>query len=477
MKTVLANDTGFLVRCFLLVGPSPQRPSLPSGNRPQDIRLQERIDRMIASLPFLTSYDPPGTSEGALDPLGLYQIADQLAVQLVPAVRERMQRVRFLTAMAVGALVTEGLEDDPRNRDASPYLVWEWLLVEAVTRKLRNDDGIWGVPGTLVAGRALDRHGYLDARSYLKTPRIFGFHGVYKRLATYLGVVDVHLAAGPKAEDLADAWARGLGYAGLSDAKPLIARWSRAVQRSLSESPPRTNPGWSGGSWDELALAFVPSECKAKEKRCLRGLLLTAGDRQLGALPTIWQIQADIADGDFSEERLHDRIEELVPGYQPLLDAIRSYEAFARCLQDGFDLLRAEAGRPDAQGFSVSDIAQDREFQQSVKGLHKRFEATYRALGELTGTTSSLQSLFSDRFRLFADPMDEVECALALCSHHEVIQKAKSALGKRPWFDRLGRDRIYIRHDYRISRPEIKPGRYVHDYRGWPIRRFWRDLV
>jgi hypothetical protein len=73
---------------------------------------------MAALFPFMTSYDPPGTSEGTLDPLGLYQIADQLAVQLVPAVRERMQRIRFFTAMAVGALVTEGLEDDPGQRDA-----------------------------------------------------------------------------------------------------------------------------------------------------------------------------------------------------------------------------------------------------------------------------------------------------------------------------------------------------------------------
>jgi hypothetical protein len=74
--------------------------------------------------PFLTSYDPPGTSEGTLDPLGLCQIADQLAMQLVPAVRERMQRIRFLTAMAVGALVTEGLEDDIHQRDASEFA---WL--------------------------------------------------------------------------------------------------------------------------------------------------------------------------------------------------------------------------------------------------------------------------------------------------------------------------------------------------------------
>jgi hypothetical protein len=37
---------------------------------------------MSVTLPFLTAYDPPGTSEGTLAPLGLYQIADQLAVQL-----------------------------------------------------------------------------------------------------------------------------------------------------------------------------------------------------------------------------------------------------------------------------------------------------------------------------------------------------------------------------------------------------------
>ena len=101
---------------------------------------------MPASLPFLSSYDPIGNSEGTLDPLGLYQIADQLAVQLVPAVREHIRRNRFLTAMAVGALVTEGLEDDPRLRDASPYLVWEWLVVEALIRTMPGEPSIWGVP-------------------------------------------------------------------------------------------------------------------------------------------------------------------------------------------------------------------------------------------------------------------------------------------------------------------------------------------
>src|SRR4030095_5626183 len=103
---------------------------------------------MPPAFPFLTTYDPPGTSEGTLDPLGLYQIADQLAVYFVPAVRERMQRIRFLTAMAVGALGAEGIEDDPSLRDASPYLIWEWLVVEAMLRVASADPSRWGVPGT-----------------------------------------------------------------------------------------------------------------------------------------------------------------------------------------------------------------------------------------------------------------------------------------------------------------------------------------
>ena len=77
------------------------------------------------NLPFLTVYDPPGSSEGSLDPLGLYLIADQLAMKLVPGVRERMLRVRFMTPMTVGALVTEGLTANPRHPETPPFLVWE----------------------------------------------------------------------------------------------------------------------------------------------------------------------------------------------------------------------------------------------------------------------------------------------------------------------------------------------------------------
>jgi hypothetical protein len=431
---------------------------------------------MVATFPFLTSYDPPGTSEGTLDPLGLYQIADQLAVRLVPAVRERMQRIRFLTAMAVGSLVTENLHDNPLHRDASPYLVWEWLVVEALMRSRGDDPAIWGIPGSLVARRALDQHGYLDARSYLKTPRIFGFHGVYKRLAIHLRFVDVHLGSGPNAEGLADVWARGMGLRGLSEARPLIARWSAAVKRSLSEKPPHSKPNWVNENWTELAIAFAPDMCRVQEKRYLRSLLLAESDRRLGALPTIWQLISDSKDGALPEENLHEQLEKREPAYAALLHAIRTYERFARALQDGFDLIRAEATKLDAQGFDASAIGKNSSFKQSVKDLHRRFEDAHYALGDAMITSTSLQNLFDERFRAFAEPMDPGTCGIALCSHHETVQRSKSAEGKRPWFDRLGQNRIYIRHAYRQQKRDIQPEHYLHDYRSVPIRRFYTDI-
>jgi hypothetical protein len=431
---------------------------------------------MFAAFPFLSAYDPPGVSEGTIDPLGLYQIADQLAVHLVPAVRERMQRVRFLTAMAVGALVTEGLENDPTQRDASPYLVWEWFVVQAIVRELNGERELKGVAGRHISRRAIDQHGYLDARSYLKTPRIFGFHGVYKRLAVHLGLVDVHLGPGSNAEKLADAWARGQDLAGLSAAKPLFTRWQVAVRKGLYEKPPRAKPGWNSDTWRELAQAFAPASARAKEKRVLQELLLNSNDRPLGALPELWDLQANYHEDSFDEAELHNRLEKRRPIYRPLLQAIRLYESFARALLDAFDVLKAEAARPDAQGFVVTEIALDSDFKRSVKSFDRRFERAYAAFGDLSGAGLAIQNLFADRFRAFAEPMDGIACARALCEHHVAVQRAKSANGKRPWFDRLGPDRIYVRPAYREPRREIYPDHYVHDYRGRPIGRFRADL-
>jgi hypothetical protein len=76
----------------------------------------------------------------------------------------------------------------------------------------------------------------------------------------------------------------------------------------------------------------------------------------VGALPAIWQLQDAYDEESFLEEGLHDRLEKQLPKYRPLLNAIRGYESFARSLQDAFDVLKAEAARPDDQGLSSLEL-------------------------------------------------------------------------------------------------------------------------
>ena len=428
---------------------------------------------MTLALPSLTTFDPPGSSEGTLDPLGLYQIADQLATRLVPAVRERMQRIRFLTAMAVGTLVTEGLEGDPEQPDVAPFLVWEWLVVESFIRTYGEEGGLRGVPGTQVTRSALADHGYLDYRSYLRTPRIFGFHGVYKRLAIHLGLIDVHLGPRPACERLADVWARDRDYNGLRDVQPLLGHWRDAVQRGLTARPSRTRPAWNADEWAQLATAFAPDYAGKRERKAIRQLLHADGERSLGALRAIWDLQEQFEDDEYREEPLHAQLKQALPSAEMLLEAIVAYEAFCRALHDAFDLIRSSPDQQDATGVSVTSLAAESDFADALHHLDDRYELARRRLSEVD---LRMVSLFDDRFSRFAEPLSLKDAARALCEHHETIQKRKSAEGKRAWFERLGPDRIYMRHRYREPRRAMMPNRYVHDYRGRPIRNFYSDL-
>src|SRR3546814_13988265 len=102
------------------------------------------------TLPSLTVADPPVAGEGSLDPLGTGALADRIAEQLVPDVRARMSRVRFLTAMAISSIVTDEVGEllilDGR---ATPPLAFEWLLIEGFVRKKLPLPT--GVPGTTQA--------------------------------------------------------------------------------------------------------------------------------------------------------------------------------------------------------------------------------------------------------------------------------------------------------------------------------------
>jgi hypothetical protein len=428
---------------------------------------------MTLVLPALTAFDPETSSEGTLDPLGLYLIADQLATKLVPAVRERMQRIRFLTVMAVGAVLTEELDWDADSGECEPWLVWEWLVVEALLRSPTIAPELRGVPGTLVTKRALRAHQYLDERSYLKTPRIFGFHGVYKRLAIHLGLVDVHMNPLASAEELVQAWARDQRSLAGQETNQVFHVWRTGLRRSLEANPPRTHTYWNSDQWEQLAQAMRPDGAGKHERKVLSQLLLNNDHRSLGALSNIWSLQNEIDDDSYCEERVFAELKSRVPILIPLLDAITAYEEFCRKLIDGFNLIRKHSAQADARGFKVTEIGLEPRFIDAVGDLSSAFESAYATLQALDGR---LASEFDDRFRTFAEPMESSEIAVALCEHHESIQRGKSESGKRTWFDRLGEDRIYLRQQYRESISDPMPDRFVHDYRARPIRNFYKDL-
>src|SRR3954468_5037343 len=100
--------------------------------------------------PRLSDEDKVEINEGGLDPLGLVQVSEALAVRLVPGVRERMSHPRYLTAMAVGMEVCRRFPEDTLARDNAtpPWLVFEWLVVEAFVRTADGRDP-FGLPGSL----------------------------------------------------------------------------------------------------------------------------------------------------------------------------------------------------------------------------------------------------------------------------------------------------------------------------------------
>lgn len=138
-------------------------------------------------LPFLTRFDPVESSEGSLDPLGLYSMADALGVRLAPGVRERQRNPRFLTLALVGmaALARAGVEE-VLAPGLPAWLVYEWVVVECLVGRVLRSDGsaadALGVPGRDKVLTTLKAKDALTAANYLKTPGVFGFHGIYKVL-------------------------------------------------------------------------------------------------------------------------------------------------------------------------------------------------------------------------------------------------------------------------------------------------------
>jgi hypothetical protein len=432
---------------------------------------------MALLTPLLSEADLAGSSEGALDPLGLFSIADSLAVRLVPGVRERMSRPRFLTAAAASLAVSSQFDPERVAADgvSEPWQVFEWYLVEGLVRTADEDTDLGRLPGQDKARRALRDGVPLSAKRYLKAPSVFGFHGVYRLLAQSLDI-DVAGHLGEVGMDLLDAWTREQGLkgfhgtlegAGANFRQKLVG----AVEEGLVAGAVARQGGWEG--WQFFRRHLRPGEIGRNEASVISRALLDAG---AGFRRMVFESLVS-ANGQAvwteagSERAFHTWLRERASGdLKGLLEAILTYETWARLLQDAFDdclLIMTKKQSKTAPG----DLAK-------APGVTKAWKRVPDLFAELVEKLDPYHEAarFQLSFAALADKLVALDWVQQLLGHHRFVQSRKPPNGKNPWFERFDDGSVIIRPDYLRDKGGRGDDSYVHGYRTGPLWSFALDL-
>jgi hypothetical protein len=313
--------------------------------------------------PFGSEFDPSEEAEGSIDPLGLQPGYERLADRLLPAVTVRMGHPRFVTAMAVGACICDEWDTDAVSADeiTPPWLVWEWFVVEAFVRAEDSLSGISGVPGIQKIRRALNNSRPVSATAYLKTPTVFGFTGVFRRLARGIGILTDDGSLDDGGYELVSAWAKDQGLDGVIDASGGDGcAFRERVRRAVAQGMEKGHTTYQSGEfWRDLARRFDPATPGRNEKKVLLGRILSQAGQveMIACLKEALIAQGGVGGREDEAPFLRKLTGNAPTDLQRLLTAIDAYEAFARVVTDAFEGLRycasSHGGAPvDAEDFS-----------------------------------------------------------------------------------------------------------------------------
>lgn len=435
----------------------------------------------MVAFPHLTEADPRVSAEGSIDPLGTSAIAESLAVRMVPGVRERQRHPRFLTAMAVAHLVCDRFDEDAVASDgvSAPWQVYEWHLVEGLVRTSNRSD-LSGLAGQDKVRSAMRDGVPLSAKRYLKTPTVFGFHGVYRTLARQVELECAeHLAE--LGYELASVWADeqnlpgfvGSGGGAGGDLRRMLRD---AVADGLKRGATARSAGWRGWTFfrDHLSLYDVGR----REARVITRALLdpAAGHRaellnflvgDVGA--PLWRRLSE--ERFVSERAFHSQLRaQASPEFGKLLDAIDVYERFSRLLEDAFDDCLTELSRAQRR-VDPSELA-------SLPGVERaaaRLADHYPEVRDRLDCFGQARR-FVDSFDGVAERLPAADWVQRLLEHHRRVQQSKPPNGKAPWFDRFDDGTCMIRAAYIRDAPGRSDDEYVHAYRTASLWSFANDL-
>lgn len=431
-------------------------------------------------MPYRTLADPEVQGEGSIDPLGLATMSDRLAEAILPGMRARMWRPRFLTAIAVAAVTVEPIRDVLSADGISPpWLVLEWYYAEAMaTLSGANGANLGRIPGIDKARQARRDAIPLNAKRYLKTPKVFGFHGVYKRLATHLDIVDDDLSLGENGHRLLKAWEREQGLVGFTDHERLEGDGPRlrkavreAVREALESGQTERRGGWSGSALfiDHLA----PHRLGNTEADLLWSLLVAGTGTPRGEIFDLLRAPDVLAlarEGAGERQLLHVLRPRVSPDLGLRLDAIEAYEGVCRPLQESWDRIRYLATTQRPSLLRAHDDIRDSGLLEMVSELPRAIESGRRGLAASPITTD-----FEALVRTFERAETPSDLVQALWVHHQSVQQGKPPDGKRPWFEETADGALVIRPPYRLDEA-ARQEEFVHPYRVQSVVSFIHDL-
>jgi hypothetical protein len=432
-------------------------------------------------IPFRSEFDPEVQGEGSIDPLGLATLADRLADWIFPGITARMWRPRFLTAMTVASAIVESFgESLAKDGITPPWLIFEWYFVEPMARLGEEDINGQRIPGINKARDALRNKVPMNPRRYLKTPKVFGFHGVYKRLATHARLLDSRLMPNENGNQLLKIWEEEQGLVGFRDADknqgdgPRLRRlFQEAIKSSLQSCQTEKPTSWPGAVLivDHLA----PMRIGNNEGSFLWKLLLDYGanlDGEVFAKLRDKQLLKAFAEHQSERDLLTNLRPRVSEELRHRFETIEAYENFCRPLQESFDRLQFLSSSRTPGLVRADDFHKDPRVAEIAGEITASIKDARRILVD-----SPIRDSFERLGQRFEDVRTGDDLFYALWDHHESIQKDKPPDGKRPWFESTTDKGIVVRPPYRINKNPPRRESYVHPYRLFAAASFIQDLT
>jgi hypothetical protein len=431
-------------------------------------------------IPYRSLSDPEIQGEGSIDPLGLATIANHLGDWILPGMTARMWRPRFLTAIAVTATIVEPFNEQLAQDGVSPsWLVVEWYYVEAMTGiRQENAGSLRRIPGIDKARQALHDQVPMNATRYLKTPKVFGFHGIYKRLARHTDIVNDDLALGENGHRLVRTWEKEQALSGFSSREIMEGESAKlrrtlrdAVKDALASGQGERQGRWSGGEFFTGRLA--PHRTGRQEAGLLWELLTAESAEPRGEIFRLLRepdVRRQLRDEE-SERRLLARLRPRASeGLNGRIAAIEAYESVCRPLQEAWDRIRLLSSHRRPAVIAVDDVAKDARFSEIAAGLASAIQGASEIL-----TGSPISREFETLVQGFDHVSSSPDLLRTIWDHHVKNQQRKPPDGKRPWFEETESGGLLVRPPYRLD--EAPPREeYVHPYRLFSVASFTDDL-